>query len=95
MAIEMVLPLSRSNKLSPMHLNWALVHYFSADPANELGREHYHSEAGREVQDWLKREGLYEGGRGTARLAAFVDHLCNQKLPVQVWVQPEEADGQE
>lgn len=81
-------------KLTPMHIHWAVVHHFSADPRAELGSAHFNSPAGCEVQKWLWEEGLVEGStkattHGTPRLAAFVEHLCQQPLPVQKWVQPE------
>ena len=82
-------------KLTPMHIHWAVVHYFSPDPRAELGAAHYDSPAGEDAQNWLLGEGLisYPSGdgkpRGTQRLAAFVEHLCQQPLPVQKWVQPE------
>lgn len=82
----------RVEKLTPMHLNWALVFHFSGDPEGVLGSEHFNSVAGRDVFDWLKREGLIGDApmyRGTERLRAFVEHLCRQPLPVQAWVQPD------
>jgi len=75
--------------VTPMQIDWCLAFWTSAEPEKHLGAHHFESDAGNRVLDWMKEEGLIDEERKpTARLGAFVEHLCEQPLPEMVWVVP-------
>lgn len=82
---------------APIYIKFALAYYTSGDPKAELGLQHFTSESGSQVYQWLKRENLIdENDRATDRLEAWVRHLCNQPLPEAKWViptPPNQAEG--
>lgn len=70
---------------SPLTIQFALVHYWSDTPEQELGAS-YRSEAGRSILAWMHSEGLLEGGKATDRLRVWVtDGICAVPLPVKAW----------
>lgn len=82
---------------TPLQLQFALALYCSSYPIDVLG-EMYDNPAGQEVKLWLVDSGLIEDGSGgtkwgqpTEKLRVFIEHLCAQPLPVQVWVMPKET----
>ncbi len=83
--------------LAPIHISWCIAYWTRANPADDLGIDHFESEAGREVFAWMIREKLIvwtpEEKRHVPqeRLGVFIEHLCAQPLPVQKWVMPEQG----
>ena len=80
--------------MTPMQLQWCLMFWTRAEAVRDLGEEHFNSPAGKDVLMWMIDEGLIKWEQTESaylrqeRLGVFVDHLCEQSLPVQKWVQP-------
>lgn len=83
--------------MTPMQIHWCVIFLVCGDPVAELGDPHFNSRVGKEVQMWMINEALIEWSAEEKRylplprLQAFVEHLCQQPLPVQKWVMPEGA----
>jgi hypothetical protein len=77
-------------RLAPIHINFMLVCYFSAEPEQALGKYHWDSMAGREARLWLHKNELIDSyNRSTERGRAWVDFICETPLPEAKWVMPE------
>lgn len=74
---------------APIHIEYALAFYALAEPRKGLGLERVNSYAGREVINWLSKKGLIDANENpTERLKVWVQHLCDQPLPVRKWSVP-------
>lgn len=79
--------------MTPLHLEFCLAFHWSPNPAEVLGVT-YNSPAGEEVLQWMIDEGLIKWSHDDnryerqERLGVFIEHLCQQPLPVQKWVTP-------
>ena len=70
----------------PGLIAFAIAHYVSPDPASYIGEEHFNSTTGTEWRHWLLSEGLIDDcGTPTARMKAWIEHLCAQPLPEMTW----------
>ena len=82
--------------VSPIHISFALACHFSGDPVAELTEPRWNSQAGKDVQKWLLENGLVDRldfPRGTAKLDAWIEHLCKQPLPECQWIVPNDRPG--
>lgn len=80
--------------MTPLHLQFCIAFAGSKEPMHMLGNS-YDSPAGKNVKAWMIAEGLIldgekDWGTPTTRLYVFVEHLCQQPLPVSKWVMPED-----
>jgi hypothetical protein len=75
--------------LAPIYINFALACYTSSNPEKILGTDHWNSDAGKDVREWLLVNQLvYPNYESTEKLKAWIEHLCKQPLPEQTWAVP-------
>ena len=75
---------------APITIEFMLVCYFSAEPAQYFEDMRWNSIAGNETREFLLREGLVdENYKATERGEAWVKYICATPLPEQCWRLPE------
>jgi hypothetical protein len=85
--------------MTPMEIEMLICVHCSKTPEANMPLQRWNSPVGKCFQERIKMLGLatFDGAEwhGTDRLAAYIDHLCSQPLPVQTWVIPSLTEASE